>query len=260
VGKLTGIILDLDGTVYRGGQLISGAREAIAELRRQGYSLVFTTNALESPAWYAARLTELGIPAVSDDVITAPLVMMRYLNRHMPGANVFAIGDPPLLDVLRTGFRLSDDPEKIDAVVVSCDQTFDSYKLNIGFQALRRGARFLAVNADATCPIPGGELPDAGAVIGALEGCSKRRVEMVAGKPSALMMEAILERLRCSAGECLLVGDGLETDILMGYRASMLTALVLTGVTGPADLAHAPVQPDYVLGSIAEVPWLLSKT
>ncbi len=142
-------------------------------------------------------------------------------------------------------------------VVVSCDRTFDFRKLNIAFQALRRGACFLAVNADATAPVPGGKIPDAGAVIGALEGCSKRKVELVVGKPSPLMVEAALERLGRPASECLLVGDSLETDILMGHRAGMTTALVLTGVTRRADLAHPPVRPDYVLESIAGTPRLL---
>lgn len=253
-----GVVLDLDGTVYRGDQLIPGAREAIEGLRRRGHPIVFVTNALESCAEHAAKLTRLDVPASPDEVVTAPLVLTRYLRRHMPDATLFAISDPPLLEVLGAGFRLSEAPEEIDAVVVSCDQAFDARKLNVGFQALRRGARFLAVNADATCPVPGGELPDAGAVIGALEGCSRRKVELIAGKPSTLMAEAILARLGRPAQECLMVGDSLETDILMGHRAGMTTALVLTGVTVRADLARACVQPDHVLESIAGVPGLLS--
>jgi NagD protein len=175
----------------------------------------------------------------------------------MPGATVFAIGERPLLEELAASFRLSEDPDEIEVVVASFDRTFDYHKLNIGFQALRRGARFWATNADATCPVAGGEIPDAGAVIGALEGCSKRKVEVVVGKPSPIIVEVALERLGLPASECLMVGDRVETDTLMGHRAGMITALVLTGVTRRADLAHAPAQPDYVLESIAEVPKLL---
>jgi NagD protein len=251
-----GIILDLDGTVYRGEWLIPGARGAIEVLRRRAHPIVFVTNALESRAEHAAKLTRFGVPTSPDEVIHAPLVLTRYLTRQMPGATVFAIGEPPLLEELAANFRLSEDPDEIDVVVVSVDPTFDYRKLNIAFQALRRGARFLATNADATVPVAGGELPDAGAVIGALEGCSKRKVELVVGKPSPLVVEVVLERLERPAGECLIVGDNLESDIVMGHRAGMTTALVLTGVTRQADLAHAPVQPDYVLESIADVPRL----
>lgn len=259
MGERVAVILDLDGTVYRGERLIPGAREAVEKLRRWGHPMVFVTNALESPAEHAAKLTRLGIPASAADVVTASRVLRRYLSRHMSGATLFVISDPPLPEYLAARFRLSEDPREIEAVVVSCDRAFDFRKLTIGFRALRRGARFLAVNTDPTCPVPGGELPDAGAVIGALEGCSGRRVELIAGKPSPLMVEAVLERLGRRADECLIIGDSLGADILMGRRAGMTTVLVLTGVTRRASLTEASVQPHFVLSSIAEVDGLLVK-
>ncbi len=257
---MKGVIFDLDGTVYLSDHLIPGARQVIEQLRGQGQRMVFVSNKpLQSRADYAAKLTRLGVPTRPDDVINSSLVLTRYLGREMPGATVFAIGEPPLLEELAAGFRLSEDPDEIEVVIASFDRTFDYRKLNIGFQALRRGARFFATNADATCPVAGGEIPDAAAVIGALEGCSKRKVELVVGKPSPLIVEVALEQLGLPAGECLMVGDRVETDILMGHRAGMTTALVLTGVTRRADLDHAPAQPDYVLESIAEVLRLFGK-
>jgi arabinose operon protein AraL len=254
----TGIILDLDGTVYRGNLPIPGSAGAVSELRRRGHPLVFVTNALESPAEHAAKLARCGVTASPDEIITAPLVLMRYLERQMPGATLYPISDPPLVEQLGARFRLSQDPDEIDAVVVSCDQEFDARKLNTGFQALRRGARFLAINADATCPVPGGELPDAGAVIGALEGCSQRKVEMIYGKPSQLMATTLLEQIGLPAHQCWMVGDSLETDIRMGQGAGMTTALVLTGIARREDLERAVVRPDHVLESIIELPRLLS--
>ena len=257
---MKGVIFDLDGTVYLSDHLIPGARQVIEQLRGQGRRMVFVSNKpLQSRTDYAAKLTHLGVPTHPDDVINSSLVLTRYLGREMPGVTVFAIGEPPLLEELAAGFRLSEDPDEIEVVIASFDRTFDYRKLNIGFQALRRGARFFATNADATCPVAGGEIPDAAAVIGALEGCSKRKVELVVGKPSPLIVEVALEQLGLLAGECLMVGDRVETDILMGHRAGMTTALVLTGVTRRADLAHAPAQPDYVLESIADVPRLFDK-
>lgn len=253
------VIVDLDGTVYRGEQAIPGVDVAVEKLRRHSHAVVFVTNALESPAEHAAKLSRLNIPTEPDDVVNASRVLTRYLYQRAPGATIFAIGDPPLLEALGAQFQLSEDPTEIDVIVASCDRSFTYRKLNIAFQALRRGARFLATNADASCPVPGGELPDAGAVIGALEGCTGRRVEHVIGKPSSLMADVILERLRRSAGECLIVGDGLESDIVMGHRAGMMTALVLTGVTRRADVVHASVRPDHVLESLAELPELLHR-
>ena len=254
VRRQLGFILDIDGTILRGNQVIPGAEEAIAELRRQGHPVVFVTNALESPREQAERLTSAGVSATPDEIITAPQVLKAYLYQHLPEANLYVISDPPLPEELGLEFRISEDPKEIDAVIVSCDSNFNFRKLNIGFQALRNGARFLAVNADATCPLPDGEIPDAGAVIGALEGCSKQKLELVFGKPSPLIVEAALAQLMLTASECIIVGDSLESDISMGQQAGIATALVLTGVTRRGNLAYASVQPNYVLESIAEVP------
>lgn len=251
------MVLDLDGTVYRGAQLVPGADEAIQRVRRSSHRVLFVTNAIESCAEHSEKLNGLNIAADPVDIVNATSTIIHYLQLEMPGATVFALADPPLLDALRADFRLSEDPDQIDVVIASCDRHLDYRKLNIAFQALRRGARFLATNADATAPVEDGLLPDAGAVIGALEGCTSRKPDRVIGKPSRLMAEAILERLGRPARECLIVGDNLESDILMGRRAGMATALVLSGVTRPSDAARAAAEPDYVLGSIAELPDLL---
>jgi arabinose operon protein AraL len=253
--RFRGYIFDLDGTVYRGETVIPGAPEAISELRQNGCQVIFVSNQpIQRRQAYAEKLTRLGIPTTPEEVINASFALAQYLAREMPGATVYAVGEPPLLEELAAAnLRLGESPDEVEVVVASFDRTFDFYKLNVAFQALRRGARFLATNADATYPVEQGELPHAGAVIGALEGCTGRRVELVVGKPSSLMVEMTLEQLRLPAEACLVVGDRLETDILMGQRAGMATALVLTGVARREDLARAPVQPDYVLGSIAEL-------
>lgn len=253
--SLRGFIFDLDGTIYLGENAIPGAPQLVAELRRRGYGVIFVSNKpLQQRQVYAQKLTRLGIPTGAEDVLNSSLVMARYLVREMPGATVYAIGEQPLLDELAAaGLSLSQDPQEIDVVIASFDRTFDYHKLDIGFRALRRGARFFATNADRTCPVEGGELPDAAAVIGALEGCSGRHLELVAGKPSSLILEMALEQLGVPAGECLMVGDRLETDILMGHQAGMSTAVVLTGVSQHQDIASAPAAPDFVLDSVADL-------
>ncbi|MFH1086732.1 MAG: HAD hydrolase-like protein, partial [Chloroflexota bacterium] len=106
---------------------------------------------------------------------------------------------------------------------------------------------------DATCPWPGGAIPDCGGVIAFLEATSGRRVEMVAGKPSALILQAALDRLSLPKTACLMVGDRLATDITMGVRLGIDTALVLTGVTTRAHLAQSALQPTYVLEGLADL-------
>lgn len=257
MGSILGIVLDLDGTVFVGERLIDGVGQVLEGLHRRGYRLTFVSNSIDGREIYARRLRRHGISVDVEDILTAIEALRLYLLENMPEATLFAIADPPLQEILSETFAFSDDPERIDVVVASADRSFDFEKLNTGFQALKRGARFLATNSDATAPVDDGEIPDAGAVIGALEGCSRRRVEQVVGKPSPFMARRALERLGCAASQAILVGDRVETDVLMGHQAGMATALVLTGVSRAEALGESPIQPDFVLQSVRQLPGLL---
>jgi len=267
---MDGFVFDLDGTVYLGDAALPGAVECIATLRRRNKRTVFVSNKpLESRQAYAEKLTRLGIPTDPDDVITSALVLGRYLARTAPQLRLYVIGEPYLVAELRShGLTVVDElldqdareviqPRGIDAVVVAFDRTLDYRKLNTAYQALVRGARFFATNADKACPMPGGAIPDAGATIAALEHITGRKVEVVAGKPSPLIMEVALERLGLPAARCMMIGDRLETDIAMGKQAGMATAVVLTGVTRREDVARMAAPPDLVLNHLGELPELV---
>ena len=254
-----GYIFDLDGTIYLGERAIPGAPETVRCLRQAGCRVTFVSNKpLEPRERYAEKLTRLGIPTDPADVLTSGHVLGRWLAAESPGARVFVVGEPPLLAELAAfGLQItngSQHSEEADFVVAAFDRTFDYGKLNVAFQAIRRGARLVATNADRTCPVEGGEIPDAAAVIGAIEGCTGKKVELVAGKPSPLIIEAGLARMGgLSPRQCLVVGDRLETDVVMAQRAGAVSALVLTGVTRREHLAQSPIQPDYVLESVADI-------
>lgn len=256
--EIKGYLLDLDGTIYRGDKLVPGARETIDILRKRGRRLVFISNKpLYSRKEYAEKLCRLGIPATTADVINSSYVLANFLAKEAPGAKVFAIGEPALLEELEcAGLELSEDPRKIEYVVAAFDRTFDYRKLNIAFQALRQGARFYATNPDRTCPTEDSEIPDAAAVIAALEVTTGRKVEKVFGKPSKHMVEMALEMVGLQPECCAVVGDRLETDIRMAKEHGLTAILVLSGVTKSTDLRDALFQPDYVLQSIAELPEL----
>jgi len=253
--RYRGYIFDLDGTIYLSDDLVPGAKRTIAWLRRHGRHIVFLSNKpLEPSANYAAKLSRLGIPARPEDVINSTRALVHYLRVNMPEARLFVVGEEKLLDELRQeGFHLTDQVAEIDVVVASFDRTLVYEKLNTAYQALVRGARFLATNADPACPVEDGAIPDCAGVIAFLEATSGRECELVAGKPSSNMLNAALERLGVPKEEALMVGDRLATDILMGVRAGLDTALVLTGVTIREDLVDSDVTPSFVLDSVADV-------
>jgi NagD protein len=250
-----GWLLDLDGTVYLGDALIPGADTTIAALRAADRRVAFLSNKpLQSRAEYAAKLARLGIPAGAEDVINSSAVLARHLRHLDPGAAVFVIGEAPLVAELQAaGFEVRAD-SRVRWVVISFDRTFDYAKLDTALQAVtRHGARLIATNPDRTCPVDGGEIPDCAGMIAAVEAVTDRRVEIVVGKPSPLILEAALAVLGLSARDCAIVGDRLETDILMGKTQGMGTILVLTGVTHPGDPRIAGMAPDLVLPSIRDV-------
>ncbi|HLT58186.1 MAG TPA: HAD-IIA family hydrolase [Limnochordales bacterium] len=260
-----GYIFDLDGTIYLGERLIDGARETVLGLRAAGKRVVFLSNKpLETRDDYARKLTRLGIPTPAEEVINSSWVMARWLAAEAPGATVYVIGEPPLLDELRrAGLHVVEDPSgryhEVRFVIAAFDRTFHYQKLNHALQAIRRGARFVATNSDRTCPVEDGEIPDAAGVIGAIEGVTGRPVELITGKPYPIMVETILRHLGLPASDCLMVGDRLETDMLMGVRAGMGTALVLTGVTRREQLPHPEIRPDFVLDSVAAIAHALAE-
>lgn len=248
-------IFDLDGTVYLGDALLPTAGETITQLRQMGKRTVFlSNNPTRSREAYAQKLTHLGLPTPESDVINSSYVMVDFLQRRIPAARLFVVGEQSLCDELSAaGFTLTDEADQVEAVIASFDRTFNYRKLQIAFDAIRHGARFFATNADRYCPVPGGGEPDAAAMIAAIEACTNTTVEAVVGKPSAYMAEAILERLNLPAKHCLMIGDRLETDIHMGLAAGMATALALTGATNAETAAQSSIVPTYLLHRLAEL-------
>lgn len=248
-------IFDLDGTIYLGECLLPTVESTITRLRAMGRRILFlSNNPTQSHAAYAAKLTRLGLPTQPEEVLNSSMVMVDFLRRRIPGATLFVVGEDSLCRELQTaGFLLSDDARRIDAVIASFDRTFTYQKLQVAFDALREGAHFYATNADRFCPVPGGGEPDAAAVIAAIEACTGQRVEAVVGKPSQHMVAAILAHLDLPSGECLVVGDRLETDVSMGLDAGMDTALVLTGATAASEVAGSPIRPTRVISQLSDL-------
>lgn len=250
-----GFIFDLDGTVYLGEQLLPGAKVVLEALRAAERRLCFLSNKpIQSREEYAQKLTRLGVPTHAEEVINSSYVLARYLARETPGARCFVIGEAPLRAELEGAGLTPVDEPKVDYVVVAFDRTFDYQKLSVALQAVKRyGARLIGTNPDRTCPVEGGEIPDAAGMIAAVEAVTGQPVHPIVGKPSPMMLAVALDRLGLTAGDCAVVGDRLETDIAMGKAGGLRTILVLTGITRAGDPEIARWQPDHVLTSLEEL-------
>lgn len=251
-----GYAFDLDGTLYLGDAALPGAVETVGAIRQAGRAVAFVTNnPLSSRADYAAKLRRLGIRAADEEVVTATDSLLRYLAQTHPSATVLAVAEELLCRQLsEAGFRLTDDPESAEVVVVSFDRTFDYAKLHAAYRAVRlHGAIVVASNPDPYCPTPDGGLPDCAAMLAAIEACTGATAEAVTGKPSEHMAQAVLARVGVAAQDAVMVGDRLLTDMAMAEAAGLAGALVLTGATDRAGLAASPLRPRYVLETIAQL-------
>lgn len=246
-GRYAGVVLDLDGVVVLGGRAIPGAPEAIGRVRAAGCGVVFATNnATRTAAEVVAVLDAAGIAADAHEVVTSSMAAAELVE---PGTRCFVIGMAGLHEPLAArGAVMVRDPSAAQVVVVGLDRTFTYEDLRLATHALRRGARFLATNTDATYPAPEGLEPGAGAIVAALVTASDREPE-VAGKPHAPLFTTAAAHL--PDGPLLMVGDRLDTDIDGAAALGWDTALVFTGVATPAEAAAAASAPTYLAPSLA---------
>jgi glycerol 3-phosphatase-2 len=253
------LLADLDGTLYRGREVVPGAAEAVRRAAERGVRTVYVTNnASRSPADVAAHLAELGFPAVADDVATSPQAAAALLAEQLPaGAKVLVVGTAALVtQITAVGLTPVDAAEGAAAVVQGLDPELRYATLAEASVALRAGALWVACNVDPTLPSERGPLPGNGALVAVLR-TATRLEPQVAGKPAPALMQKAVERVGGHAP--LVIGDVLFTDIQGGRAAGFATLLVLTGAATPADLLAAPAdaRPDYVgadLGALDHSP------
>ena len=247
-----GLVCDLDGVVYRGSDAIPGSPEALHELARRGVSVLFcTNNSRLTVAEYVEKLAGMGVPARPERILTSGVVTAEVIEgRGWPPARVLVVGGRGVdEELIRIGCDLVDGPD-VDLVVVGWDPHFDYEDMKRASAAVRRGARLIATNADATFPAPGGELwPGAGSILASIERASGTRAEVM-GKPHAPMMEAAAARLD-GCNNIVVVGDRPDTDLAGARSMGWGTALVLSGVTTAEGSKALDDPPDVIAQDLA---------
>jgi arabinose operon protein AraL len=247
-------IFDLDGTIYRGEHLIPHADEVINHLKSLGKKIVFVSNKTTGTVKdYFYLLKNWGLNVYKNDIINSTVVVSNYLKRNFNGDKFFAIGEDSFInEIERSGMKYSTIPEEINIILITLDRTLNYSKLEIAARALENGAKFFAANIDDTCPVDSGEVIDAGSTISALEKRTHRKLELHFGKPSEFMFNEIKTRLQFNPEKTLLIGDRLETDITMGNKFGIDTALVSTGVKYFPN-GTENIVPTYLLNSVFDL-------
>ena len=247
---ITGVVMDMDGVLWRGDTPLPGLDELFQWLNEGNipYALA-TNNSSRTPENYVDKLARMGVPDVpARCIVTSATATAAYLRAHYPaGTRIHVFGMDGLRQILQSaGLQLATpEGQPPEVVVAGIDFELSYEALKQAALAIRAGADFIGTNPDKTFPTPEGLVPGAGSMIVALETATDKTATVI-GKPETPMFETALEIIGTAAENTLMIGDRLGTDILGGKQAGMKTALLFTGVTSPDDLIRDPdtVWPD----------------
>jgi NagD protein len=253
-----GYLIDMDGVLYRGRDLIAGADAFINELRSREIPFrLLTNNSQRARRDVVTKLARLGIDVIEEHVFTSAMATARFLAQQKPEGTAFVIGEGGLHTALHSnGYSVVDhDP---DYVVVGEGRTFNLELVEAAVRMIYHGAKLIATNLDPNCPTENGIRPGCGALVALLETATGVKAFSV-GKPSPIMMRAARKELLLSTEETIMIGDTMETDILGGAQLGFHTVLVLSGGTKCDDLPRYAYRPDIVVESLADYAEMLSE-
>lgn len=249
---MRGYLLDMDGVIYRGAAPIPGAIEFVNHLRASETPFMFITNNSQRTARdVATKLRRLGFKVDESHIFTCAMATAQFLAAQTPGGTAYVIGEGGLLNALHDhGYAIVD--KDADYVVVGEGRTFSYEMIETAVNNVMRGSRLIATNPDPNCPTETGLRPGCGAITAMIEKATGAQAFSV-GKPSPIMMRAARKAMGLTAGETVMVGDTMETDILGGVQMGYETVLVLTGGSSREDLKHYAYKPGRVVESIADL-------
>ncbi len=254
--RYSGFMIDMDGTVYKGGDLIPGAIDFIDALRSKGIPFVFlTNNSSHSRDFYYRKLKRMGFDVTMENVLTSNIATIRFVLSERPGKRVYVVGSPDVeAEVRAAGIEVvQDDP---DIVYLTFDRTITYEKINRAYKALVRGAELIATHPDDVCPTETDYDIDIGPFIRMFEQMCQTTA-VVIGKPNRRMLEMAALEMGVDPQGTVMVGDRLYTDIKMGNLAGTSTILVLSGETSREELEGSDIVPTHVLESVADIPSML---
>ena len=246
---ISGVIFDLDGTIYRGDSIIPGALDFVEGLKMKGVHVMYYTNrAYRTPTQIAEKLQHMHFPIEEKDVFTSAIVTANALH----GRRVFCIGAPALTEALISeGVVLTDDNP--DDILLGYIETLEMDTMTKAVQFIsNEKARFVATNLDPYIIVNGKRVPENGALAAAIQ-IATGIPPIVYGKPDPFGIEMILKKYNLRREETLIVGDTLATDIQCGKNAGIKTALILTGVTSAKEASN--LDADFVVENYKEL-WI----
>ena len=242
----------MDGTFYLSNRVIEGAPSFIEALWNTGRDYrFFTNNSSNNVAVCREKLANMGFPVEEDRVIISSHVTIDYLNKTYPGKRVYLLGNERLTADFIAGGVVLDEADP-DVVVLGFDTTLTYEKIRRAANLLAAGVPYIATHPDFNCPMASGFMPDTGSMIELFAASTGRR-PLVMVKPMTQTVDYITDLLGCEREQLAFVGDRLETDIAIGAKHGIPTALVLSGVTSIESYRRSGIRADVVVKDLAHL-------
>ena len=245
-------LIDMDGVIVRGNNLIPGAGEFLDRLhQRQIKFLILTNNPQYTPVDLQYRLQRIGLNLLPDHIYTSALATAQFLKWQMPNGTAFVVGESGLTEALHAvGYVITE--HKPDFVVLGETTTYSYGNITHAVRLIHEGARFIATNPDPSGPSENGLVPACGAIAALIEKATGVSPYFV-GKPNSLMMRTALRYLGEHSENTIMVGDRMETDVRVGIESGLETVLVMTGMTRREDVERFPYRPTRIIESVVEL-------
>jgi NagD protein len=244
--------MDMDGVLVHEEEAIPGASEFLSRLRDLELPfLVLTNNSIYTPRDLSARLRASGLEVPEESIWTSALATARFLQEQRPGGSAFVIGESGLTTALHeAGYTLTE--RNPDYVVLGETRVYSFGRITQGIRLIAGGARFIATNPDPTGPTPDGPLPATGSVAALISRATDVAPYFV-GKPNPLMMRTALNTLDAHSESTAMIGDRMDTDVVSGLEAGLMTYLVLSGATTRGEAERFPYRASRIVDSVADI-------
>ena len=248
-----GLLIDMDGVIYRGGEVIPGACEFINSLVDAKIPFLFlTNNSQRTRLDIATKIQRMGMRVTKDHIYTCAMSTARFLSRQKENVTAFVLGEGGLMNALNKNDIAIVDKDP-DYVIVGEGRSYTFEQLEQATNLVIKGAKLIATNMDPNCPTAnGGTRPGCGAIVKLLEEATGKKAFDL-GKPSPIMMRDARKLLGLEAGHTFMIGDTMSTDVLGGLQLGYHSILVLSGGTKSADIDKYAYMPDTIVDSLADL-------
>ncbi len=246
-----GFLIDMDGVIYSGNDMIPGADVFIKTLQDRGIPFLFmTNNSQRSPIDVVNKLIPMGIKISEDNVYTSAMATAWFLGFTKPNGTAYVLGEGGLLSSLhQNGYSLvTQDP---DYVVIGEGRNFTLEMANKAVDMILGGAKLIATNLDPSPMKIGWSNLGIKAIVKMIEEATGRKAFSV-GKPSPVMMRAARKKLGLTTDQTIVIGDTMDTDILGSIQMGYKTILTLSGVSKAKHINHYAYAPDMIIDSLKD--------